>query len=220
MIPCYLFVFFFLNKKKAPVIAHCVFSRAWANFLIHAFGIKLKIKGAELLDINQTYVFVANHRSMLDIPAFAVATKHAFRFLSKEELTKIPLLGYVIKNLYITVNRKDKAARIRSMEKMAQSLSDGISVFICPEGTRNITDKPLLDFHDGAFRLAIQAQVPVAVMVLFGSDKLLSPKRPLELAPGSMTCQWTNPIETKGMTPNDIVSLREKVMDEMKRMLN
>lgn len=179
----------------------------------------MKVKGAELLDKNQTYVFVGNHRSMLDIPAFAVATKHAFRFLSKEELTKIPLLGYVIKNLYITVNRKDKAARIRSMEKMAQSLSDGISVFICPEGTRNTSDKLLLDFHDGAFRLAIQAQVPVAVIVISGSDKLLSPKHQLELTPGKMTCQWLTPIDTKGMTSNDIVLLREKVIDEMKRML-
>ena len=220
VIPCYFIVFQFSSKERAPHLAHRIISRNWARLLFPFFAIKLKIEGMEKLKEDETYVFIANHRSQLDIPAFAVATKHTFRFLAKEELTKIPLLGYVIRKLYISVNRKDKVARARSMDRMMQSIKDGISVFICPEGTRNKTDVPLLDFRDGAFRLAIAAQVPLAPMVIIGSDKLLSPKHPVALSTGTLVCRWADPIPTKGLTESDLPQLKEKARLVMLEMLN
>jgi 1-acyl-sn-glycerol-3-phosphate acyltransferase len=170
---------------------------------------RIKIKNRNYIDPKQTYVFIANHRSFLDIPAYAVSCKNSIRFLAKIELTKIPLLGYVIKKLYISVDRKDKEARKQSLENMMNSLKEGISVFICPEGTRNRTEKPLLDFRDGAFRLAIESQLPLAVLTVKGADKLLSPKRPLELSPGTIECIWSKPIVTTGMTMDDMEKLKE-----------
>ena len=206
---CFFIVFLVAPKKKAPHIAHKYISRNWAKLIFPFFGVYVRVKNREFIDPQKTYVFVANHRSQLDIPAYAIACKNTLRFLAKEELTKIPLLGYVIKKLYISVNRKDKAARLRSMENMMTSLRDGISVFICPEGTRNKTADPLLPFHDGAFRLAIEAQVPLAVMTVLNSDKLLSPLHPIELSPGIIDCVWDKPIETLGMTEADIPRLKE-----------
>ena len=153
------------------------------------FGIRLVTKNYELLDKDQTYVFIANHRSQLDIPAYALATHHTIRFLAKEELTKIPLMGFIIRRLYIPVNRKDKEARAKSMENMDESIREGISVFICPEGTRNKGGEPLLPFRDGAFRLAIESQVSIATLVILYTEKLLSPMRPIELSPGKIICQ-------------------------------
>lgn len=219
VIPCFFFVFQFANAKRAPHLAHQHISRNWARILFPFFGIRLIIEGKEKLDKNTTYVFIANHRSLLDIPAYAVATDHTIRFLAKEELTRIPLLGYVIRKLYISVNRKDKVARARSMEKMVQSLREGISVFICPEGTRNIGDRPLLDFRDGAFRLAICAQVPLAIMAIIGSDQLLSPKKPTALSPGKMICRWADPIPTAGLTEADLPVLKELAMKKMLELL-
>lgn len=219
VIPCFFLIFTFSNAKRAPHLAHQYIARNWARILFPFFGIRLKIEGKEKLITGNTYVFIANHRSQLDIPAYALATDHTFRFLAKEELTRIPLLGYVIRKLYISVNRKDKAARARSMDKMVQSIRDGISVFICPEGTRNTTDRPLLDFRDGAFRLAIAVQVPVAVMAIIGSDKLLSPKHPTALSPGTMICRWGEPIDTKGMTEADVPKLKEKATIQMLELL-
>ncbi len=220
VIICYFLIFTFFNATIAPRIAHQYISRKWAKFLFPAFGIKVKVIGKELLNIERTYVFIGNHRSLLDVPAYAIATDHSFRFLAKEELTKIPFMGYIIRKLYISVNRKDKYARAKSMERMQQSIRDGISVFICPEGTRNTSDQPLLEFRDGAFRLAIQAQVPLAVMAITGSDKLLSPKKSFALSPGKMICRWAVPIETAGMTSEDVPRLKEKarmVMEELLR---
>lgn len=216
---CYFFVFTFIKKEKAPFIAHHYISRTWAGTILILFGIRTVVKNRELLDPKATYVFIANHLSQLDIPAYAVATKHPIRFLAKSELTKLPLMGYIIKRLYVSVDRKDKAARARSMENMIASLQEGISVFICPEGTRNKTNEPLLPFHDGAFRLAIQSQLPLACMVIKNTDKLLSPLRPIELSPGAITCEWCKPFPTKGMNIDDLPALKAAVVEEMTKHL-
>lgn len=220
-LPCYFIIFTFFPEKKAPHVAHRKISRLWASLLFPPFGIRLKIINEDLIQNTETYVFVANHRSLLDIPAYALSCRNTFRFLAKKELTKIPGMGWVINKLYISVDRGNKAARIRSLENMKKSLQEGISVFICPEGTRNKSNLPLLDFHDGAFRLAIDAQVPVAVLTILDSEKRLSPLHPLALSPGKITCIWDEPISTKGMSQNDIPALREKVRQTMlKRLIN
>jgi 1-acyl-sn-glycerol-3-phosphate acyltransferase len=215
----YGIVFTLFNDKKAPHIAHQFISRPWSRILFFFWGIHLKIYNQELLDKKQTYVFIANHTSQLDIPAYAIVTSNTIRFLSKVELTKIPLLGIIIKKLYITVDRKDKAARAQSMDNMVRSLEDGISVFICPEGTRNKTKDPLLPFHDGAFRLAIQAQIPLGILVLKNANKLLSPMHPVEMSPGIIECHWCKPISTVGMTQDDLPALKEEAVKEMTRKL-
>ncbi len=215
----YFFIFTFLPSGKAPHIAHRKVSRSWARVLFLLFGVRISIKNKSVLKKNQVYVFAANHRSMLDIPAYALSCTHTFRFLAKAELTKIPVLGYIIRHLYISVDRKNKAARAKSMENMQESLNEGISVFICPEGTRNKSDAPLLPFHDGAFRLAISAQVPLAVLTILNSGELLSPRHPLMLKPGRIFCVWAEPVDTQGMTEDDIPLLREKVRTIMETEL-
>lgn len=214
VMPCYFFIFNVFNEKLAPHVAHRV-SRFWARLLFAGFFIKPKINNTHFVDASKTYVFVGNHRSFLDIPLFAISCKNTFRFLAKAELTRIPLMGYVIKKLYISVWRGDKKDRSKSMEAMKNSLYENVSVFLCPEGTRNKTDKPLLDFKDGAFRLALKAQTPVAVLTIVNSDKLLSPLRPAEMRPGIIHASWSEPIETKGMTEDDLDFLREKVKKQM-----
>jgi len=173
------------------------------------------VRNQEYLDRNENYVFVANHSSALDIPAYALSSKNTFRFLSKAELAKIPVLGFIIRNLYITVDRKNKNDRVKSMEAMLQSLHDGVSIFICPEGTRNRTSAPLLDFRDGAFRTAIEAQVPIAVLTVKNANKLLTPLRPLELRPGTVELIWSKPIPTKGMTLQDVERLKRMAYEKM-----
>lgn len=178
--------------------------------------IRPRINNKHLIDKNTTYVFVANHKSLLDIPLFARACNNTFRFLAKEELTRIPLMGYVIKRLYITVNRSDRKDRHRSMEIMNESLQQGISVFICPEGTRNRKDEPmLLDFKDGAFRLAIHSGKPLAVFTVLNSGEFLAPVKWMQLKPGTLRGIWSRPIDTTGMTEDDLPALKEKVRQMM-----
>jgi len=219
VIPAYVIIFNFCSKARAPHVAHKV-SRGWAAFLMFAFFIRLKLEGRSKIDPNQTYVFISNHQSQLDIPAFACTCSNSFRFLAKAELVKIPLLGYIIKNLYITVKRGDKNDRGKSIDAMKRSIDEGVSVFICPEGTRNRSDKPLLDLRDGAFRLAVQAQVPLAVLTLKNSKDLNSPNKMLQLSPGTINAVWSDPIDTRGMRQEDVPALKERARQLMLQHLS
>ncbi|HEU4717351.1 MAG TPA: lysophospholipid acyltransferase family protein [Bacteroidia bacterium] len=212
----YAVVFLVLPEKSAPHFAHRVLSRTWAKMLQVFFFLPVRIENKNLIDPGKTYVFVANHRSQLDIPVYAIACRNTFRFLAKAELAKIPLMGFIIRKLYLTVNRADRADRNRSIEVMKRSIDDGISVFLCPEGTRNRHDEPpVMEFRDGAFRLAVLTQTPLAVLTLFNTGEKLSPLRPVELAPGTIYGTWDEPIETKGMTLDDVPALKEKVRSMM-----
>jgi 1-acyl-sn-glycerol-3-phosphate acyltransferase len=219
VIPIYFLVFNLFPKDKAPHIAHAI-SRLWARYLMIVFMINLKIENRDYINEQQTYIFVSNHRSMLDIPIYALACTNTFRFLSKAELGKVPLLGYVIRKLYITVNRKDKHDRSKSLEKMLASLKEGISVFLAPEGTRNTSSEKLLPFKEGAFRLAITSQLPVAILTIRDSQKLLAPARPFEMCPGKIVCRWSQPISTIGMTEKDLPLLIELVRNAMMKDLD
>ncbi|CAN5360561.1 lysophospholipid acyltransferase family protein [soil metagenome] len=214
--PFYFFVFIFLSNKKAPHIAHRYISRTWARVLTWGFLSPVKIKNSEFVDIEKTYVIIANHRSQLDIPLYALACKNTMRFLAKAELTKIPLMGFIIRNLYMTVKRTDRSDRNRSIEIMKKSLDEHISVFLCPEGTRNrYDDPPLLDFRDGAFRLAILTKTPIAPLTVLNTGTKLSPLRPMEFTPGPIYAVWDEAIDTSAMTLEDLPALKEKVRKQM-----
>lgn len=217
VIPCYLVIFNFMPKERAPRVAHKV-SRFWAKLLFTLFFIRADIRGRELIDPNQVYVFVCNHRSQLDIPFFALACRNTFRFLSKAEVARIPMLGYVVKKLYIVVDRKAMADRVKSLTRMKESLlQEKISVILYPEGTRNRTAEPLLKFKDGAFLLAIETQLPVAALTILNSGEF-SPANKLQLKPGVLKAVWGKPIPTAGMTMADIPKLKEEVRKQI--MLN
>jgi 1-acyl-sn-glycerol-3-phosphate acyltransferase len=208
------YIIFSTMGKKAPEKAH-KFSQTWAYCVFFLLFMRLKIKGKELINPNQTYVFVGNHQSLLDIPLFAIACKNTIRFLAKEELTKIPVMGYVIRKIYVSVKRSDKANRKKSLIALMSSLKEHISIFLCPEGTRNKTDQPLLDFKDGAFLLAIEAQVPLAFITVMNTKELLPPTRLDQLSPGTLHGIWNEPISTIGLTEQDIPMLKQKVREGM-----
>lgn len=219
VIPAYLVIFSFMSVNKAPFSAHKV-SRFWAKLLFICFFIKIDIKGMEFIKPEQAYVFVCNHRSQLDIPLFARACVNTFRFLSKIEVTRIPLIGYVVKRLYITVDRKSKDDRAKSMIKMQDSLlREKISVVLFPEGTRNRTSEPLIGFKDGAFRLAIETQLPIAILAIFNSGNFSPANKFLQLRPGILKAAWLEPISTIGMTFADIPRLKEEVRQKLSEAL-
>lgn len=171
-------------------------SRIWGEVLFKLLLIRVKTHGAEILDHNQTYVFVTNHVSQLDIPAMTLATPHFFKFLAKEELTRIPLLGKIIKELYLTVNRSSLKGRMESMKMMQEALKSGTSVGIFPEGSRNRSSSPLKTFHDGAFLLSHKSGFPIAVLTIVGSGNCLPDDAKLQLNPGVIHCYWETTLES------------------------
>jgi 1-acyl-sn-glycerol-3-phosphate acyltransferase len=192
--------------------------RYLSPFLLWINGIRLVMHGKENIDSKRTYVVVANHRSQIDIIAGASALPFPVRFLAKSELKYIPFFGFMVRMLAIIVDRKNKESREKSYRYMAEALHKGESLFIYPEGTRNRTKAPLKEFKDGAFKVAIMAQVPIAVQTLVGAMELNDPNT-WSLYPGTIHLYWSKPIETKGMTKDDIPRLKEMVRQEMMKHL-
>jgi 1-acyl-sn-glycerol-3-phosphate acyltransferase len=186
--------------------------------ILNLMLIKVKVFGKEKLDAKTTYVYVANHNSQIDIMACASAVPNPMRFLAKAETKYIPFFGYMVKMLGIVVDRQSKDSREKSYQQMTDALLMGESLFLYPEGTRNRTDEKLKEFKDGAFRVAIMAQVPVAVQTVIGAKEVNNPNG-IQLYPGCVEIHWSEPIDTRGMTMADMPALRERVRAEMLKHL-
>lgn len=213
MVP-YYFVIAYLpfltdrQKNLAMLRGNSAFLWVWEKLT----GVHHIKEGGEYIDPNAAYVFVGNHVNLLDITMMGRYFTHYGKALAKAEVAKIPLLGYMFSCISIFVDRSSPESRKESVEQMKNVLLSGCSIIMMPEGTRNRTDKPLAPFHNGAFVIAIAAQVPVIPFVLLGL-KGLQPVHSWQLRPGKITLRYLPPIPTKGLTQDDVEMLKEKVQD-------
>ncbi len=183
-----------------------VFRYFWSRIAL----VPVTVEGREKINDDQTYVFVANHSNMLDIPYSSSCVDHYYKPLVKKELLKVPIMGKMFQWTSLPVDRGSKDDRKNSMNTMIDWLKSGISIWIFPEGTRNRTELPVKEFYDGAFKLAIEAQVPIAPIVVINS-RSLQPVDSNIIYPGKVTWRFLDPISTKGMTDADVASLKERV---------
>ncbi|MFN0201754.1 MAG: lysophospholipid acyltransferase family protein [Bacteroidia bacterium] len=206
----FIYPIVYLLAGKARMTYYVRINRVLLGLWAISCGIRVKFTGMEKIDKGKTYVITPNHCNMLDIPICAHSIIHNFRVLAKKELAKIPIFGQLISMTSILVNRANPESRVRSMNRMVNALKEGISLFIFPEGTRNRTHEPLKSFYDGAFRAAIEAQVPILPCVqLHYRD--LQPVHTWMLYPGKIEFRVLDAIPTEGMTLNQVGELKNKV---------
>ncbi len=178
-------------------------------------GVRLRIEGQQYLSPERSYVIVSNHVSALDFIVNARAYPGVFQFLAKQELHRVPVFGWVVKKMCLSVDRSNPASRARSLALLQERLAQGWSIFVYPEGRRNRSSEPLGPFYDGAFRVAIQTQAPIAVQTLTNMREICGKADGLDLRPGVVRIVWSAPIETAGMTLDDLPQLREQVRRAM-----
>ncbi len=166
------------------------------------------------------YIFVFNHLSYIDIPLImkAIRRRH-FRVLGKAELAKIPIFGFLYRNSAVLVNRESPAARAKSVMQLKAVLKKGISIVISPEGTFNMTGKPLKEFYDGAFRIAIETQTPIRPILFLDAYNRMHYRSIFTLSPGKARIVYLDEIPVHGLTLQDIKSLKEKVYAVMEEKL-
>lgn len=177
-------------------------------------GMRYKIRGLENIVKDKTYVVVVNHVNAADMMATAYGQRVNAKPLVKRELTLIPGLGQLFSLMCLPVDRSSKEARSASKVRMLNELKQGISVLIFPEGTRNRSMHPLLPFYDGAFELAIDAQVPILPVVLTNIRKI-NRVDTLLVQPGTLEITHLPAIETRGMAPDQVQELKQRAFDEM-----
>lgn len=166
------------------------------------------------------YVVVANHISFLDIHTIACGINAPFRALGKKELLKMPLLGALVAPGIVAVDRSSSESRNASMRALLDTARRGISIAVFPEGTRNRKqEQPLRDkFYDGAFRIAINLQIPVMVMVITGARHCMA-AHTFRHRPGVIRTYCLQPVSTEGLTEADAPALRDRVYEMMDNAL-
>lgn len=179
-----------------------------------------KVQGREKLDIDQQYMFVVNHTSTADAFAINVAIQHLFTFLAKIEISRFPIMGYLIKQGgAVFVDRENQESRLKSMDEMRQNVQKGISVLVFPEGTRNVKkDRPVQDFYSGAFQIAIELQLPVAPMIIIGAENFFTDEN-LPVHPTTIRCIFADPISTKGLSLEELPKIKAQTHHIMTELL-
>lgn len=194
--------------------------RVWSDCWLFAVAIRNRTITAEPINPGRHYVFVANHISYLDIPViFQSIRKNSFRVLGKYEMSKIPIFGILYRLAVVLVDRSSNANRAKSMQVLKKILDQNISILIFPEGTFNLTDKPLKHFYDGAFRIAIETGTAIKPLVYLDTVELMHYNSPLSLRPGISRVVILPEISVKGLTLADVPLLKKMVFDEMEKTI-
>lgn len=170
-------------------------------------------------DPKKQYIFVANHRSYLDIPQLMRSMHQSVRVLGKQELGKVPLFGLIYRRAVIMVDRSSAANKAKSMLRLRRLIKEGISVFIFPEGGFNETKQPLSRFYDGAFKMAIETGTPIKPLIFADTYKRIPPSSLLKMNPGRCRTFYLEEIPVEQYTTKDLPALKEKVFREMEKAL-
>lgn len=170
-------------------------------------------------DKSRAYIFVTNHISYLDAAILPKAYPHPFRALGKVEMSRIPVFGFIYRNAIVSVDRSSAGNRSKSVRILKSLLAKGISVTVFPEGTFNMTGKPLKSFYDGAFRIAIETRTPVKPVLFLDANKRMHYKSIFSLTPGRFRILYMKEISVDGLMTSDVEILKKEVFEVMEREL-
>lgn len=177
----------------------------WGRFCIRLMGINVEITGSERYNPQQNYLIVSNHAGMADIPLILGSIRLNMRFVAKEELGKIPIFGWAIKQGgYVMIKRGQSKEALKSLFRASEVLKSGRSIHIFPEGTRSETGT-IQPFKRGAFMIAQKAHAPILPITIIGSNRI-TPKKSVVIRKATVRLVIGHPIETKGKSAHELQS--------------
>jgi 1-acyl-sn-glycerol-3-phosphate acyltransferase len=191
----------------------------WGDVWFFLIGIVHKNIYESPHDKRKQYVFVINHISYLDIPVLVKSIRQPIRVLGKSETAKIPIFGYIYRKAVVMVERGNQNDRIKSVRALKSVLRKDISIVIFPEGTFNETGHPLKDFYDGAFRIAIEAQIPIKPILFVDTYDRMHYRSIFSLNPGRSRSVFLHEIPVEGLRLSDMNMLKQKVYHIMDHKL-
>ena len=198
-----------LKEKWYPYFF--IMARIWAKVILFGCGFYYKVEREQALEKDKSYMLVANHTSMTDIMLMLAIIRNPFVFVGKKELSKIPLFGFFYKRTCILVDRSSSRSRMEVFDRAQKRLNQGLSICIFPEGGVPDDKSVILDeFKDGAFRLAIEHQIPI-VPITFADNKKRFSYTFFSGSPGLMRAKTHCLVETKNKKLEDKKEIRDRV---------
>jgi len=194
------------DRKRKIVHAQCF----WWTDAVTALNPywEVKVSGLENIDRHKVYVVASNHQSLADI-VLMYKTKMQFKWVAKDSLFKIPVLGWnMLLARHIRLRRGDFSSVKRAYREAGEWLRNGVSVVFFPEGTRS-DNHEIGTFQNGAFKLAIKEKVPILPIMIEGTKNAI-PKRSWRFTTKiSCVIKVLAPIDTSGLLVHDFIRLRE-----------
>jgi len=187
-----------------------IINRIWARLMFIFVFLPTKVEIRGVLDPKRQYIFSPNHFSYLDIPTMGLNPINTI-FVGKSDIGQVPLFGWMYNRLHITVNRASLKSKINSLKRSMEAVEQGKSLVIFAEGGMIAKHPPQMSlFKDGAFRVAIEKQIPI-VPVTIPHNWIILPDPENRLHAGKVKVIFHEPIETTGMTVAQTDELKEKV---------
>lgn len=186
-------------------------ARWWARLILAASFIRLDVRREAAPEEYGASVFMANHRSMYDIPVLLATLPGQARFMAKKSLFKIPIFGWAIAlGGFIPVDREDRRTARKTFAAAVDRLRHDVSVVVFPEETRS-AGPSLLRFRPGGFLLALRSGLPIVPVGVRGTSEV-RPKGSLWISPRRIEVRYGSPLPTAGLSVHD----RRRVTDEVR----
>lgn len=181
----------------------------WARAIGRCGLVRVTVGGREHVDPERSYIVVSNHQSHFDVPVVYGWSGVEMRWVMKQELRKLPIIGAGCEALgFIYIDRGNPDAAHTSINSALAEIPAGSGVIFFPEGTRSRSGE-LLPFKKGAFRAAVERQLPVLPMTIVGAREILPPGT-RRLRPGRVRLVIHPPIDTDGMDLEHVPALRDR----------
>ncbi|WP_188467034.1 1-acyl-sn-glycerol-3-phosphate acyltransferase [Marivirga lumbricoides] len=208
----FLFPFYLLliPLKKWHHLSY-YFNRIWAKSALMLVAIPTEITGREKIKRSEQYVYCSNHFSLLDILSFGFAPNPVL-YVGKKSLAKIPLFGLMFRKLHVTVDRENIRNRYQALQTAIEKMGNKRSLVMYPEGGIYSKDMPrMVHFKDGAFRAAIEKQIPLVPVTLPDNWIILPDVKSPLIKRKKMRMIFHDPISTEGLNMQDVPALKERV---------
>lgn len=168
-------------------------AKRWANGLIRVGGGKVHVHGIEHIPKEEPVLFVSNHQGNFDIPVILSKVPRKTGFISKIEVMKLPMIRSWMTHLdCVFLDRKDRRQAVKSISAGAESLKNGHSLVIFPEGTRS-KGEPVQEFKTGSFKLATKSGVPIIPVTIEGTHAMMESKNN-RITPGEVSITFGEPL--------------------------
>jgi len=187
--------------------------QAWMTLFFILTGVRRVFKGKEHFGKKEAFVIVCNHNSLMDPPLSSPGIPEPNKTIAKIEMAKIPVFNILYKSGAVLVDRKSEESRKQSYLRMKRVLEMGVHMCIYPEGTRNKTNAPLRNFHDGAFRLATDTGKRILPAVIFNTKAVMPPEKTFYYWPAKVEMHFLPPVSVAGKTAQ---AVKEEVFELMK----
>jgi 1-acyl-sn-glycerol-3-phosphate acyltransferase len=193
-------------------------ARWWCRLIAWTIGAHIHVHGEANVRADKNYVYMANHSSLIDIPALFAYLPFQFRIMAKKELFYVPFMGWHLWTAgNFPVDRGDPRKTAHSLRRVVEGIKSGKSLAVFPEGTRS-EDGRLQEFKAGAFKIALRAGVPIVPVAIRGTHELL-PKHSLAPRPGRVDVIIGKPIETSGYGEKQLRELIQQTHDAIAAQL-